>query len=156
MTTKREANPGTLPLLSRHAGVWRGVYTHMAPDRTILDRHDFRILVELPGEPACAYRQSSSYWWEDGRKQSLVFEAQYDAEADQVHWDNGRIAGHIYSLDAETLYLTFRFAATQARVCEMIQLSPCGKHRARTWHWLDQQGELEKITLVEEAREKQP
>jgi hypothetical protein len=36
---------------------------------------------------------------------------------------------------------------------ELIYISPCGNHRARTWHWMET-GELVKRTLIKEPRVK--
>jgi hypothetical protein len=139
-----------LPLLARHAGIWEGEYTHLAPDRRVQDQHLFRILVEIPDAGPVHYRQSSHYWWPDGRSQQLVYEGRY---ADgRVHIDNGRIRGACWSVDEETLYITFGFHADPAgHVCEMIQLSPDGIHRARTWHWF-RDHVLWRVTWVREGR----
>ena len=139
-----------LPLLARHQGIWEGEYTHVAPDRSVQDGYLFRILVEIPDEGPAHYRQSSHYWWPDGRAQQLVYEGFY--QDGRVHIDDGRIHGSCWSLDDETLYLTFGFHADPAgHVCEMIQLSPDGAHRARTWHWF-RHDVLWRITLVREHR----
>ena len=143
----------TRSLLERHAGVWVGRYRHVTPALEVIDAHDFRIRVELPNDDSCGYRQSSVYTWPDGRTQDLLFEADFEQGGERLSWDNGRIAGAMHAIDEETLYLNFVFAdAPDQKVCEMIQLSACGRHRARTWHWL-RAGELERLTLVNEVRE---
>lgn len=137
-----------MPLLARHAGRWLGTYTHCGLRHDVLDRHDFAIDVSFP-DP-CTYRQDSHYAWPDGRRQTLTFEGVLENEA--IVFNNGRIAGRIWALDAETLYLTFRFSAEPVvHVCEMIQLSANGRDRARTWHWF-RNGKLYQRTLVEERR----
>ena len=142
--------PKELPLLARHAGTWEGTYRHIAPDFSLIDSHHFRILVEFPEEGSCHYRQSSHYWWEDGRTQDIIFEAL--CSDGKLRWDNNRIHGELWAVDDMTLYLSFGFADDpEVTIYEMIQLSPCGQHRARTWHWL-RAGELFQITLVEESR----
>lgn len=139
-----------IPLLARHAGVWAGTYTHIRPDRTIVDQHEFRIRVELPDEGPIVYRQYSHYRWPDGRTQDLEFGARY---ADRrLWWHTDRIRGALWALDDVTLYLTFTYGNDQGNyVCEMIQLSPDGAHRARTWHWFEDH-RLVKLTLVDEQR----
>lgn len=144
--------PGTsrIPLLARHAGVWEGEYTHIAPDRSIQERLLFRILVEVPDAGPVAYRQTSHYWWEDGRTQQLMYEGAY--RDGRIVIDNGRIHGTCCQVDDLTLYIRFAFHAEPAGyVCEMIQLSPDGAHRARTWHWF-RDHVLWRITLVREQR----
>ena len=139
-----------IPLLARHAGVWQGTYRHIRPDLSVIDQHDFRITVEFPEDGSCHYRQSSHYWWPDGRTDDIVFEA--DCKGDRLVWDNGRINGRLWQLDDRTLYLTFGFNADPAVVIyEMIQLGANGDDRARTWHWL-RDDKLFQLTLVDEAR----
>jgi Domain of unknown function (DUF3598), N-terminal len=139
-----------MPLLARHAGVWTGMYTHVRPDLTVIDRHDFRIVVELPDDGPVVYRQRSHYEWLDGRTEDRLFEGYY---ADgRVWWDDGRIRGTLSALDATTLYLNFAYGDEAGRyICEMIQLSPDGAHRARTWHWF-RAHRLERLTVVRERR----
>jgi hypothetical protein len=139
-----------LALLARHEGIWEGEYTHLAPDCSVQDRHLFRILVEIPATGAAHYRQSSHYWWPDGRSRQLAYEGRY--RDGRVHIDDGRIRGACWAVDDETLYITFGFEDDPGgHVCEMIQLSPDGLHRARTWHWLRGHA-LWRITLVREHR----
>lgn len=146
----------TRDLLSRHVGIWSGQYRHIRPDLSVIDHHAFTITVEMPEDGSCSYRQSSHYDWPDGRTQDLVFEADFAPGEDRLVWDNGRIAGEMYALDQQTLYLHFRFAHDpDVQVCEMIQLSACGRDRARTWHWL-RKDKLEKLTLVDERRGSTP
>ena len=139
-----------IPLLARHAGVWEGTYTHLRPDWSVLDRHAFRIRVELPPEGEIVYRQHTHYWWPDGATQDLVFGARYADK--RIWWHTDRIRGALWALDELTLYLTFTFGSDPGSyVCEMIQLSPDGEHRARTWHWFESH-QLAKLTLVDERR----
>ena len=64
-----------LPLLTRHSGVWEGEYHHVGPDLALQDRHAFRIKVEFPVHGPVHYRQTSHYWWDDGRTEQRCFEA---------------------------------------------------------------------------------
>jgi len=58
----------------------------------------------------------------------------------------------VRAIEPQTLYMRFAYATDPAsQVAEMIQLSPDGQHRARTWHWL-RDGQLWRITLVRERR----
>ena len=139
-----------IPLLARHAGVWEGEYTHCSPDRSIQEQLLFRILVEFPEDGPVCYRQSSHYWWPDGRTQQLMYEGQY--RDGRVVFDTGRIHGACWQVDDATIYLRFGFNDDPAGyVCEMIQLSPDGAHRARTWHWF-RDHRLWRVTLVRERR----
>lgn len=141
-----------LPLLVRHAGVWEGEYRYLAPDGALQERLRFRILAEIPDTGAVHYRQSSHYWWPDGRTQRLVFEAAWREDRARLGWDDGRIHGELWQVDATTLYLAFGFHAEPgSRVCEMMQLSACGERRLRTWHWF-RDGRPSRVTLVQERR----
>jgi len=139
-----------LPLLARNEGRWEGTYTHVRPDGELVDRHDFIIEVTLSADNARAYRQESHYRWPDGRTRDLVFEAAYADGA--LTWDNGRIHGRLREISGETIYLTFGFHDTPAIRChEMIQVSPDGAERGRSWLWYEG-NRLERYTLVDERR----
>ena len=141
----------TLILLSRHRGIWEGRYTHLdATTLTVVERQLFRIRVEVFPDGDPAYRQTSHYWWPEGREEELVYEGAMRDGALLI--DTGRMWGAARAIAADTLYLEFGYSATPAlRIAEMIQLSADGAHRARTWHWL-RSGALERITLVREQR----
>lgn len=143
-------NP-TLALMSRSAGIWEGHYTHISPvDRSVQEEFDFRLRVECPAADGTPYRQTSRYSWADGRVQELQYTGEPAGE--RVVFDNGRILGECWKIDADALYLTFRYTADpRGRIAEMIQVSADGRHRARTWHWFRDE-ELWRITLVRETR----
>ncbi len=142
-----------MALLWRHAGVWEGEYTHLAAsDWSVLGTQRFRITVETFESGPVSYRQTSQYWYPDGREETLVYEGVLRAADDRVVFDNGRIHGECWAIEPDTLTLRFGFAAApESSVAEMIQLSADGVHRARTWHWF-RHGVLEKLTLVRERR----
>jgi hypothetical protein len=144
-----------MPLLARHEGTWEGTYRFITPQLAVLDQYDFRINVRFPedGRGGVTYRQESFYRWPDGRRQELVFEAQLAEDQGQtIVTFEGRIAGRIWELDERTIYLTFRFPEQpNVDVCEMIQLAPNNRDRARTWHWF-KDGKLFQLTLVDERR----
>lgn len=141
----------TLSLLSRHRGIWEGRYTHFdATTLTVIEQQIFSIRVEVFGDGQPSYRQTSRYWWPDGREQELQYEGSMHGDALQI--DTGRMWGHCRAIGPDTLYMEFGYTATpERRVTETIHLSTNGEHRARTWHWL-RSGELERITLVRELR----
>ena len=141
----------TLELLRRHVGIWEGRYTHLdARSLAVLERQIFRIRVEVPASGNVSYRQTSHYWWPDGREQQLVYEG--SMQGDTLHINSDRMSGTCHAISTGALYLEFGYSATpELRIAEMIQLSVDGRCRARTWHWL-RSGELERITLVREQR----
>ncbi len=151
--TAGSATSTTRRLLARHAGIWEGRYSHLAAaDRRVVETQLFRIRVETFDSPALAYRQTSHYWWPDGREAELVYEGAYDDASDAVVIDTPRIHGTCRAIDANVLYLDFGYVATpDARIGEMIHLSADGLHRARTWHWYQREA-LDRVTLVRESR----
>ena len=63
-----------------------------------------------------------------------------------------RIKGHAWEVDDQTVLLTWHYKDDPGNyLYEMIQLSPCGNHRARTWHWFEH-GEIVKRTIIKETR----
>jgi hypothetical protein len=148
----------TLALLRRHVGIWEGVYTHLAAsDWRTVGTQRFRIRVEVFATGPVVYRQTSHYWHDDGREDELVYEGSLrraggpDTE-DRVVFDDGRIRGECWAIEPLTLYLWFAYLDRPgARIAEMIQLSPDGAHRARTWHWFRDDA-LQQLTLVRERR----
>jgi hypothetical protein len=142
-----------MPLLHRHGGWWEGEYVHLTPAREVEDRYLFRIHAEFPPDGVPAYRQTSHYWWPDGRETHLEYEAAY--EDGRVVFDDGRIHGALWPVDDVTLYMRFGYHGNpESYICEMLQLSPDG-HRARTWHWFTAH-RLSRITLVDERRAARP
>jgi hypothetical protein len=99
-----------IPLLAAHEGIWEGQYTHIAPDRTVQEQILFRILVEFPADGAAAYRQTSHYWWADGRTQELMYEGRY---RDHALWRTTLVREHRVSRDVG------RFAGLAGSVPEL-------------------------------------
>ncbi|MGB1877432.1 MAG: hypothetical protein ACPHGY_11040 [Rhodospirillaceae bacterium] len=82
-----------MPLVASNEGEWQGTYSFISPAGWINDRYDFQIFLSIFDDPELSYGQESYYTWSDGRTEDRVFEAGYDAIANQMIWDNGRIAG---------------------------------------------------------------
>jgi hypothetical protein len=140
----------TLALLAEHAGIWEGEYTHIDPaDRSVQQRLKFRIRVECPAGGGVDYRQTSHYWFEDGTEQELVYEGRM--HEGRLAIIDGRLSGAVWRIEDRTLYMRFGFEGGSDEICEMIQLSRDGRHRARTWHWFRDEA-LWRITLVREQR----
>ncbi len=141
-----------MPLFVRNEGEWDCLYTFVDLDHNVLDQYRVHIICEFPDEDDVAYRQTSTNRWPDGREETTQFEARYDAANKRVTWDNDRMKGALWEVDDMTIYLSFAFhAMPDVRVCEMIQLSACGQHRTRTWHWFRNDA-LYQRTLVKEKR----
>lgn len=63
MTSFAQAMPNML----RHAGEWDGIYTHLARDGSLIDRHRTWTRCEFPQGGDYAYIQSNRLTWDDGR-----------------------------------------------------------------------------------------
>jgi hypothetical protein len=139
-----------MPVLARHEGEWRGEYIHVDANNTEVDRHASYLKCSFPTDGPYAYYQINTYTWPDGRTEELHFPATYRDR--QIHWDTERILGRCWEIDARTIMLTWtRKGEPDTYLYEMIQLSACGQHRARTWHWFAHD-QLVKRTCIKETR----
>ena len=64
-----------MPLLARHEGEWKGVYTYIDPDGNIIDKHKSHLSCTFPEEGEYDYVQINRYEWEDGKKEERIFPA---------------------------------------------------------------------------------
>ena len=140
-----------MPLLARHEGAWDGYYRYYDNAGNKIDEHKSRVLCRMIG--AEDYHQTNYYFWADGKtdvrdfpalvkEDRLVFYTEITGWAAQVPLDehNRTIMLHWTRNNEPDLYLY-----------EMIQISDCGRHRARVWQWF-RQGQLSMRTLVDEQR----
>lgn len=139
-----------MPLLTRHEGEWEGEYIHVNAAGEIVDRHTSHLRCRFPTEGPDDYHQTNTYRWADGQEEQFSFPATF--REGRIWFDTERIVGSAWEVDESTIILTWsRKDIAGASLYEMIQLSPCGHHRARTWHWL-LNGEIFKRTLIKETR----
>jgi hypothetical protein len=137
------------PVLSRGCGCWTGTYTHITPDGEVLDTHAIDTESSFPEDGSADFTLDIRNRWSDGRETRITLEA--DHRNGRLEWRD-RLVGWMEEIDDRTVYLNFTYADDPSiRVCEMIQLSPDGQHRARTWHWF-RDDQLFKITLTNESR----
>ncbi len=66
-----------MPVLARHEGEWRGEYVLLAPDSTVLDRHESHLTCSFPDAGESDYFQRNIYTWSDGRVETFDFPAVY-------------------------------------------------------------------------------
>jgi hypothetical protein len=138
-----------MPGFIRHEGRWIGTYTIIDPSGAQLDRYEVRILAEFPTE-GCDFRLNTHNIWPDGRETTGRYEAHF---RDGRLWFEDQLVGALWEIDDFSVYLRFSFEHDPSiTVCEMIQISDDGQHRARTWHWFRDQ-KLFQITLAEERRD---
>ncbi|MEM4724247.1 MAG: DUF3598 family protein [Candidatus Hadarchaeum sp.] len=140
-----------MPLLARHEGEWIGTYIYIDAEGRVLDRHASHLICRFPEEDPNSYHQTNRYTWDDGRTEEYQFPATY--RDGKIWFDTERIKGYAWEVDDKTIVLTWYYRHEPEKyLYEMIQLSPDGQHRARTWHWFDEKGELYKRTIIKERR----
>lgn len=137
------------PVLARGCGHWTGTYTHLDAAGALIDEHAVETRSDFPADGTADFRLRIHNRWADGRESRIELLADY--RNDRLEWRD-RLVGWMDEIDAQTVYLNFTYADDPSiRVCEMIQVSPDGMHRARTWHWF-RDDVLFKVTLVRERR----
>lgn len=140
-----------MPLLARHEGVWDGHYRYLDIDCNKIDEHKSRILCRLVGEDD--YHQTNYYFWEDGKKDIRDFPALVEKNRLAFYTKITGWAAEV-ALDEHKRTIMLHWTRNNEPglyLYEMIQLSDCGRHRARVWQWF-QEGRLFRRTLVDEQR----
>lgn len=139
-----------MPVLARHEGDWVGQYTLIDLTGTVLDQHDSYLSCQFPATDPQAYFQINRYVWPDGRQEEHHFPGIYQDK--KLWFDVERIQGYAWEVDEQTILLRWTYKAIpDAYLYEMIQISPCNNHRARTWHWF-RNHQLYQRTLIQEQR----
>ncbi len=139
-----------MPVLARHEGNWLGTYTLLDNEGKILDQHQSHLSCQFPETGDYPYLQTNIYEWENGQREEYQFPGIY---RDKILWfDTERIDGKAWEVDDSTiiLWLTYKGVA-DAYVYEMIYISPCNNHRARTMHWF-KNNEIYQRTMIKEER----
>lgn len=141
-----------MPLLARHAGEWQGEYIYIDNDGNVLDRHASYLTCTFPENDPFGYYQINRYTWADGRVEEHHFPGHF--RDGRVYLDSERIHGYTWEVDDKTIVLTWSYKTDPENyLYEMIQLSPDGNHRARTWHWF-RNSEIYQRTIIKEMRVK--
>jgi hypothetical protein len=144
-----------MPLLASNEGVWEGWYRYYeSATGKLVDEHRSRLICRLPteGQHAGIYHQTNYYYWEDGRKDVRDFPAWYDKG--RIWWDNDLIKGWAAAMQPDDQNLStclnwVRKDEPDMYLYEMIQNSPNGIDRARTWQWF-KNGKCFQRTLIDE------
>jgi hypothetical protein len=139
-----------MPVLARHEGEWLGTYLLLDLEGTILDRHTSHLTCQFPTDGTHDYYQINRYTWANGKQEEHRFPAAY---RDRKLWfDTERIQGNAWEADDATLILRFTYKTVpDFYLYEMIQISPCNRYRARTWHWFKNH-QLFQRTVIQEER----
>ena len=140
-----------MPLLARHEGVWDGYYRYFDINGNKIDEHKSRIICRMIGDDD--YHQTNHYFWEDGKKDIRDFPAVVKDDRLMFYTDiTGWAAEVPLDEDKRTIMLHWtRNNEPGLYLYEMIQLSDCGRYRARVWQWF-RDGQLLQRTLVDEQR----
>ncbi|MGI5270073.1 hypothetical protein ACQEUU_13050 [Nonomuraea sp. CA-218870] len=116
--------------MDKRLGEWRGEYIHI--------------------DGAYSFIQTNTYTWDDGRQQ--VFDFGGRIEDGIGYFDTERIKGEMSQVDDQTIVLTWSYKDDPDNYrYELIQLSRDGRHKCRTWHWMNGD-RLVKRTITSETK----
>ena len=138
-----------LPAIVAHEGEWDGLYRHIAADGTFLDEHRTRTSCVFPDEGDDHYIQHSRLSWADGRTAEYRFPGTW--RDGFLRWDTDNFHGVAWEAQGVLMLRLERRDVPDAYYVEMINLSPDGQTRARTWQWF-KDGRPWKRTLCDEWR----
>ncbi|GII86103.1 hypothetical protein Ssi03_40930 [Sphaerisporangium siamense] len=140
-----------MPIIGAHLGEWRGEYVHVDAEGNIVDRHASHLYCRVPEDGSYDILQTNTYTWADGREESFDFGGRLDADG-VCHFDTARIRGEMSQVDEQTIVLTWSYKDDPDNyLYELIQLSRDGRHKCRTWHWMDGD-RLVKRTIISETK----
>lgn len=139
-----------MPVLEKHLGEWAGEYIHVDADGKEIDRHASHLRCWVPEDGSFDVIQVNTYTWPDGRTDVFEFGGRI---ADGIcRFDTERIVGEMSQIDEQVIVLTWSYKQDASNyLYELIQLSRDGKHKCRTWHWMDQD-RLARRTLIYETK----
>jgi len=143
-----------MPLLARNEGVWDGYYRYTDAEGNTIDEHRSRLVCRFPDSGPHPYHQTNHYTWADGRTEVRDFPADY--RDGRIWFDNELIYGWAAEVGLDdhgrTLMLNWtRKGEPDLYLYEMIQMSDCGRYRARIWQWI-KAGQIHMRTLIDETR----
>lgn len=140
-----------MPLLARHEGVWDGYYRYFDNSGNKVDEHKSRIVCRMIGTDD--YHQTNYYFWADGKKDIRDFPAVVEADRLMFYTEITGWAAEV-PLDENSRTIMLHWTRNNEPglyLYEMIQISDCGRYRARVWQWF-REGQLFMRTLVDEQR----
>lgn len=139
-----------MPGMMKHAGLWKGFYTHLDAEGGLIDQHQSTVECEFPETGPYAYIQHNQFVWEDGREARATLPG--ILKNGKLWWDTDTFKGCAWETDFGLVMLNLeRKDDPGANFYEIIALGQDGRHRSRTWHWF-KNGKLFKRTLCEEKR----
>ena len=139
-----------MPVLVRHEGDWKGTYIVVDNEGKIIDKHQSHLTCQFPQDGSYPYFQINRYEWADGKREEHQFPGMYKDK--KLLFDTERILGEAWETDDSTIILRFGYKGIpDSYVYELIVLSTCNNHRARTWHWF-KNNQIYQRTLIKEDR----
>ncbi|MEL6687821.1 MAG: DUF3598 family protein [Pseudomonadota bacterium] len=141
-----QLNPEIFPALSRQLGTWEGVFHRISPEGETLDRFPTRITARLDADGT--YHQTNTYNPDTAEARSIL--SQGRVEGAHLIFENDRVSGKAFDIDANTSVFTFAFSNGQ-EVREIVSLSPDGLTRHRATQYL-KDGALVRRTLINERK----
>ncbi len=141
----------TMPILSRHTGVWDGTYRYYDVDGNKIDEHKSRLFCRFPDEHT--YHQTNHYFWKDGKTELRDFPTKIENNKIIFYTDIKGWAAEVPLDDFNRTVMLFwiRESEEDLYLYEMIQISDCGNYRSRTWQWF-KNDKLFQRTLIDEQR----
>lgn len=132
--------------LAQHVGVWEGVYTYTTPSGERLDRHASRQETWLDGD---TWHQRIAYRWDDGREQTLEFNARLNG--DRLVYDDPTFDGALVPVtDDVALYLGVSKQPPRLRLVESI-VTVDDNHQTRSLQMIEEEVWTQTV-FVEEHR----
>jgi hypothetical protein len=148
MSEAAQAKLQEFPVFARHMGVWEGVYTLLdAKTGAILDRHKSRLTCKMSDDGS--YWQQNEYFWDDGKTEVKQFPGDFKDGA--LRFDNERLKGEAFEVDANTIFLTWINKQEPGFSYSEIITLESDTHRCRTWQHFEN-GEFAKLTVIDERK----
>jgi hypothetical protein len=139
-----------MTVLSRHEGEWVGTYTLVDLAGKILDTYQSHLSCLFPESGDYPYYQINRYTWSDSKKEEYHFPCIYQDK--KLLFVSDRLEGKAWEVDERTIIFNFNYKhLPETYLYEMLQISPCGNYRSRTWHWFKDHIVYQR-TLIQEER----
>ncbi|MAN45268.1 MAG: hypothetical protein GYB49_11875 [Alphaproteobacteria bacterium] len=140
-----------MPVVSRGSGRWTGHNRMISPDGKLLDSYTVDTLSRFPTDGSADYSLHIIHTWPHGKQREIMILADY--RNNQLEWRD-RVTGQMREIDDTTVYVTFAMTDDPSvQVRGLMNVSPDGTQRARTWHWFKNE-KLFRLSLAWEERAK--
>tara|TARA_R100000365_G_C2728312_1_gene59089 strand:- start:410 stop:790 length:381 start_codon:yes stop_codon:yes gene_type:complete len=123
----------------------------ISPDGKLLDSYTVDTLSRFPTDGSADYSLHIIHTWPHGKQREIMILADY--RNNQLEWRD-RVTGQMREIDDTTVYVTFAMTDDPSvQVRGLMNVSPDGTQRARTWHWFKNE-KLFRLSLAWEERAK--